>query len=153
MITKCKHIKNVGKFYNYSAKGDGLDWHKNTFLFAPNSYGKSTLVNVLRSLCENDPKLIRARKTLGTVAPPEAVIVVDRTNHVFDGTKWDRPFPNIQIFDVPFIHTNILAQEIEHEHRKNIHKIIIGAQGVTLAEELARLKAKEKGKNLSLIHI
>jgi len=147
MITKCKHIKNVGKFYNYSAKGDGLDWHKNTFLFAPNSYGKSTLVNVLRSLCENDPKLIRARKTLGTVAPPKAVIVVDRTNHVFDGTKWDRPFPNIQIFDVPFIHTNILAQEIEHEHRKNIHKIIIGAQGVTLAEELARLKAKEKGKN------
>lgn len=153
MITKCKHIKNVGKFYNYSAKGDGLDWHKNTFLFAPNSYGKSTLVNVLRSLCENDPKLIRARKTLGTVAPPEAVIVVDRTNHVFNGTKWDRPFPNIQIFDVPFIHTNILTQEIEHEHRKNIHKIIIGAQGIILAKELADLKAKEKGKGQEVANL
>lgn len=147
MITKCKRIKNVGKFYDFSSQANTLDWHKNTFLFAPNAYGKSTLVNVLRSLRENDPKLIRGRKTLGTVAAPEAVIVVDGANHVFNGTKWERPFPNIQIFDAPFIHANILAHEIEHEHRRNIHKIIIGAQGIKLAEELATLKAKEKGKS------
>ena len=147
MITKCKRIKNVGKFYDYAAKGDGLDWHKNTFLFAPNAYGKSMLVNVLRSLRENDPKLIRGRKTLGSVAAPEAVIVVDGANHFFNGTKWDRPFPDIQIFDAPFIHANILAQEIEHQHKKNIHKIIIGAQGIILAKELADLKAEEKGKS------
>jgi len=147
MIIKVKHLTNIGKFYDYTAKGDELNWHKNTFLFAPNAYGKSTLVNVLRSLRENDPKLIRTRKTLGTVAPPKAVIVVDGANHVFDGMKWDRPFSNIQIFDVPFIHTNILAQEIEHEHRKNIHKIIIGAKGIKLAEELASLKTKEGVKS------
>lgn len=147
MITKCKRIKNVGKFYDYAAKGDGLDWHKNTFLFAPNAYGKSTLVNVLRSLRENDTKLIRCRKTLGTVAAPEAVIVVDGANHVFNGKTWDRPFPNIQFFDAPFIHANILTHEIEHEHRKNIHKIIIGAQGIKLADELASLKTEEKSKS------
>ena len=55
MITKCKHIKNVGKFYDYAAKGERFDWHKNTFLFAPNAYGKSTLVNVLRSLVKTIP--------------------------------------------------------------------------------------------------
>ena len=147
MITKCKLIKNVGKFYNYAAKGDGLDWHKNTFLFAPNAYGKSTLVNVLRSLRENDPKLIRGRKTLGTVAAPEAVIVIDDAPYVFNRTRWDRPFPHIQIFDAPYIHANILAHEIEYEHRKNSYKIIIGAKGIILAEELASLKAKEKGKS------
>ena len=147
MITKCKHIKNVGKFYDYSAKGDGLDWHKNTFLFAPNAYGKSTLVNVLRSLRENDPKIIRGRKTLGTLAAPEAVIVIDDAPYVFNRTRWDRPFPHIQIFDAPYIHANILAHEIEYEHRKNSYKIIIGAKGIILAEELARLKAKEKGKS------
>lgn len=147
MITKVKRIVNVGKFYDYCAKGEGLDWHKNTFVFAPNAYGKSTLVNVFRSLRENDPKLIRARRTLGKRAAPEAVVVVDATNHVFNGTQWDKPLPSIQIFDAPFIHANILAHEIEHEHRKNIHRIIIGARGIKLAEELASLKTKEKLKS------
>jgi hypothetical protein len=146
MITKCKRIKNVGKFYDYSAKGDGLDWHKNTFLFAPNAYGKSTLVNVLRSLRENDPKIIRGRKTLGTLAAPEAVIVIDDAPYVFNGTRWERPFPNIQIFDMPFIHANILAHEIEHEHRKNSYKIIIGAQGIRIEEEFVTLKTAEKNR-------
>jgi wobble nucleotide-excising tRNase len=147
MINKIKRLKNIGKFYDFDAKGSGLDWHKNTFLFSPNAYGKSTLVNVLISLREDDPKLIRGRRTLGAVAAPEAVIVIDEANHVFNGTRWDRPFPSIQIFDAPYIHANILAHEIEYEHRKNGYKIIIGAQGIILAEELASLKAKEKGKS------
>jgi wobble nucleotide-excising tRNase len=146
VITKIKRLKKIGKFYEFSAQENALDWHKNTFIFAPNAYGKSTLVNVLRSLRENDPKLIRARRTLGAVADPEAVIVIDGGNYVFNGTKWERPFPSIQIFDVPFIHSNILAHEIGHEHKKNIHRIIIGAQGIKLAEELAALKTTEKAK-------
>ncbi len=150
MITKCKRIKNVGKFYNFSCQENALDWHKNTFLFAPNAYGKSTLVNVLRSLRDNDPKLIRSRKTLGKVTALEAVIVIDGANHVFNGARWDRTFPNIRIFDAPFVHANILAQEIEHEHKKNIHKIIIGAQGIKLAEELAGLKNREKDRRQQL---
>lgn len=150
MITKCKRIKNVGKFYDFSCQANALDWHKNTFLFAPNAYGKSTLVNVLRSLRDNDPKLIRSRRTLDKVTAPEAAIVIDGANYVFNGTRWDRPFPRIQIFDAPFIHANILTQKIEHEHKKNIHKIIIGAQGIKLAEELAGLKNREKDRRQHL---
>ena len=144
MITKIRHLKNIGKFYNYSTKGVGLDWHKNTFVIAPNAYGKSTLVDVFRSVRDNDPKIIRARRTLGSVASPEAVIIIDGVSHVFNGTKWDKAYPAMRFFDVPFIHTNILSREIEHEHRKNIHRIIIGAQGVQFAEELAELKTNEK---------
>ena len=146
MITKCKKLCLVGKFRNFSSQANALDWHKNTFVFAPNAYGKSTLVNVLRSLRDNEPNLIRARKTLGAVGSPEAVIVIDSGNYVFNGTKWDKPFPAIQIFDAPYIHANILAHEIGHEHRKNIHKIIIGAEGIKLAEELASLKTQEKAQ-------
>jgi len=146
MITKIRRLKNIGKFYNYSTKGGGLDWHKNTFVIAPNAYGKSTLVDVFRSVRDNDPKVIRARRTLGSVASPEAVIIIDGVNHVFNGTKWDKTWPAVQIFDVPFIHANILSHEIEHEHRKNMHKIIIGAAGIKLAEELATLKTQEKNK-------
>lgn len=146
MLSKIKRLKNIGKFYDFSTKGSGLDWHKNTFLFAPNAYGKSTLVNVCRSLRDNDPKLIRARKTLGTVGSPEAVLIVDGANHIFNGTRWDKSCSEFQIFDVPFVHDNILTDEIEHEHRKNMHKIIIGAAGVKLAEELSTLKTQEKKK-------
>ncbi len=74
MISKVKLLKNIGKFYDFAAKGDGVDWHKNTFLFGPNAYGKTTLVNVLRSLRNNDPKLIRARKTLNVAAAEEAAV-------------------------------------------------------------------------------
>jgi len=147
MITKCKRLKNIGKFYDYSGQANVLDWHKNTFVFAPNAYGKSTLVNVLRALRDNNPKLIRARKTLGAVAAPEAVIVVDGENHVFNDTRWNKPCPTIQIFDTSFIHENILAHEIGHEHKKNIHRIIIGAAGIKLVEELASLKTKEKAES------
>ena len=147
MITKAKRLKSIGKFYDFSASSNDLDWHKHTFIFAPNAYGKTTFVNVLRSLRDNDPKLIRARKTLGAAGNPEAVIVIAGGNHVFNGTRWDRPCPDIQIFDAPFIQANILTHEIGHEHKKSIHRIIIGEQGKKLAEELSELKTKEKGKN------
>jgi wobble nucleotide-excising tRNase len=146
MITKIKRLKNIGKFYDFSTKGDGLDWHKNTFFYGPNAYGKSTLVNVFRSVRDNNPKVIHARRTLSSVTSPEAVIIIDGVNHVYNGTKWDKTYPEIQIFDVPFIHANILSHEIEHEHRKNLHRIIIGAAGIKLAEELSALKTKEKTK-------
>ena len=153
MITKIKLVKRVGKFYCFSAQGDALDWDKNTFVFAPNAYGKSTLVSVLRSLRDNDPNLIRARKTLGAVVAPEAVIVIEGANHVFNGTGWNSPFPSIQVFDGPFIHANILADEIGYEHKKNIHRIIIGAKGITLAEQLADLKTKEKEKRQAVAEL
>jgi wobble nucleotide-excising tRNase len=153
MIIKTKRLKNIGKFYDFAAQANALDWHKNTFVFAPNAYGKSTLVNVLRSLRDNDPELIRARKTLGAVDAPEAVIVIDGANHVFDGSRWNNPFPAIRIFDAPFIHANILAHEIGHEHKKNIHKIIIGAHGIKLTEELASLKTKEKAKSQEVANL
>ena len=153
MISKTRRLKNIGKFYNFSSSANDLDWHRHTFVFAPNAYGKTTFVNVLRSLRDNDPKLIRARKTLGTTSNPEAVIVIAGANHVFNGTRWDKPCPDIQIFDAPFIQANILTHEISHEHKKNIHQIIIGEQGKKLAEELSALKTKEKTKSQEVANL
>jgi len=147
MINKVKLIRNIGKFYDFACQANQLDWHKQTFLFAPNAYGKSTLVNVLRSLRDNNPKILRARKTLNNPAQPEAAIVIDGENFHFNGARWNRPYPAICIFDSPYIGANILAQDIEHEHRKQIHNIMIGAPGIKLAAELADLKAKEKAKS------
>jgi wobble nucleotide-excising tRNase len=153
MITKAKRLKSIGKFRDFSVGENDLDWRRNTFVFAPNAYGKTTFVNVLRSLRDNDPKLIRARRTLGATADPEAVIVIAGGNHVFNGKRWDKSCPDIQIFDSPFIHANILTHEIGHEHKKNIHKIIIGEQGKRLAEELSAIKTKEKTKSQDVANL
>nr|MDP2192543.1 AAA family ATPase [Rhodoferax sp.] len=153
MITKAKRLKNIGKFYDFASSANDLDWHKNTFVFAPNAYGKTTFVNVLRSLRDNDPKLIRSRKTLGAKGDPEAVIVISGVNHFFNGSRWDKPHPDVQIFDAPFIQANILTNEIGHEHKKNIHKIIIGEQGKKLADELSALKTKEKAKSQDVTNL
>ncbi|OQX23914.1 MAG: hypothetical protein BWK80_23435 [Desulfobacteraceae bacterium IS3] len=158
MITKIKRLKKIGKFYDFAGKANDLDWQKNTFVFAPNAYGKSTIVSVLCSLRNNNPKLILARKTLGSGAfdAPEAVIVIDGENHVFNANplRWDKAFPSIQVFDSPYIHANILATyEIGHEHKKNIHKIIMGEQGIKLSEELAALKNDEKFRNKEVTNL
>jgi len=134
MISKVKLIRNIGKFYDFACQANQLNWHKQTFLFAPNAYGKSTLVNVFRSLRNNNPKIIRARRKLNNPAQPEVAIVIDGENFAFNGVKWNKPYSAIRIFDAPYIRANILTHEIEHEHRRQIHKIIIGAQGVSLDE-------------------
>ena len=150
MITKIKRLRNIGKFYDYGSKGDGLDWKKKTFLFAPNAYGKSTLVNVLRSLRDSNAKIISSRKTVNASGPAEAVIIADGNNHVFGNAKWDKSLSTVHIFDTSFIHDNILARDIEHEHKKNMHRIIIGEQGVKLAQELSAIKSREKDRSKHL---
>jgi len=52
MITKCKRLKNIGKFYDFLAQANALDWHKNTFVFAPNACGKSTFVETFVRVLE-----------------------------------------------------------------------------------------------------
>lgn len=143
MITKMRQLKNIGKFFDCSAKDTCLDWHKNTFILASNAYGKSTLVHVLRSLQSNDSNLIRARKTLGSTTSSAAVVIIDGENYVFDGTQWNKSHSDIQVFDTSYIHDNILTNEICLDHKKNIYKIIIGEQGIKLAAEIAELKEKE----------
>ena len=127
-----------------------MEWRGNTFILAPNAYGKSTLVNILKSLRDRDPKPIRARRTLGCSGDSEAVVIVDSANRVYTGTDWDKAYPCIQVFDVPYIQENILSREIELVHRKCIHKIIIGAKGIGIDTELTALKTEEKEKRQQL---
>jgi hypothetical protein len=54
----------------------------------------SQLSSVFSALYATTTRNLSApRKTLGAVAAPEAIIVIDRTNYVFNGTRWGKPFP------------------------------------------------------------
>jgi wobble nucleotide-excising tRNase len=104
VITKVRHLKSIGRFYNLSSNGCEIEWGKQALVFAPNAYGKSTLVSVSHSLRDNNPSLVRARKTPGAKEHPEATITVDAAARVFSGTGWNKSVPSIQVFNEPFIH-------------------------------------------------
>lgn len=65
MIKKLE-IGNVGRFKSAKTDGDEQYFKQNTFIYGKNTYGKSTLTAILRSLKENNPDFIVGRKTIGS---------------------------------------------------------------------------------------
>jgi uncharacterized protein YhaN len=60
MINRILQIKNVGKFVNFSSKGD-IEFRKMTLVFGENGRGKTMLAAILRSLGTGDPTSLLKR--------------------------------------------------------------------------------------------
>lgn len=146
MLKKIKLINGVGRFYNLSVPGDAaFEFEKTTLFHAMNGYGKSTIVAILKSLSENDPAHIRRKKTIGKNTEPKIVIVRTGETLTFENGSWSSGNkPSIEVFDSHFVHDNLFVQEVTIDHKKNIHRIIIGDEGRKLAEELGKANQAEK---------
>ena len=108
MFEKFKHIKNVGKFQDYSAVGD-VTFRRVTLIYAENAQGKTTLSAILRSLANGDARLIEERRTLGVQEPPDILLRLTGANAHFKNGQWDEPFSHIEIFDPLFVNQNVYA--------------------------------------------
>ena len=139
-IDKIISIDNIGRFVRYNAVGD-VSFKKLNLIYGENGCGKTTLCSILRSLREGDPMYIFCRKTLGTEnSSPTVRLLLDNEPVSFSGSEWSRPESNIHIFDSEFVQKNIFSSlVVEHEQKKNLYKIIIGANGVEIAKEIERL--------------
>lgn len=136
MIEKFICIKNVGKFADYSASGD-TTFRKLTLIYGENGGGKTTLTNILRCLQADDPTLLAQRKTLGGTGPLDATLLISGSPSKFQTTGWTTKFSDLAIYDATFVTENVhTGEEVEHEHRKNLHRLAIGEAGVKLAEEI-----------------
>ena len=61
----------------------------------------------------------------------------------FKAGKWDATQPAIAIFDTTFIHQNVYAGDhIDHEHKKNLYRVIVGEEGVKLVQKVDTLDAE-----------
>ena len=150
MIKKFISLNNIGRFHNYRCKGD-IDFRKVNLLYAGNGFGKTTLCAVLRSVQEGNPNFLFERKTLGREGDLEAHIRCDIGNVKFIDGAWDKTIPNIAIFDETFIHENVFTGDsIDHEHRRNLYRVIVGKQGVELARKVEELNEKIKKTNPNL---
>jgi wobble nucleotide-excising tRNase len=146
MLKKIVAIKNVGRFRNSAASGNP-QLSKHTFIIGANGYGKTTLCAVLRSLQTGDASHVLGRQTLGTSEAPVIELLLDATPSRFDGAVWSALHPAIAIFDGVFVADNVHSGEVvEIDHKRNLYRVIIGDDGVKLAEEDAKLAADSRAK-------
>jgi len=147
MLEKIIKIKNIGRFYDYNAKGD-VSLRKITLVFADNGRGKTTFCGILRSLQSGKSEYILERKTLGSRDEAIVQLRIDGSTTSFNNTSWSSTFPEIDIFDTEFIHNNVYYGDIvEHEQKKNLYRLIIGAEGKQLADVINDLDIKIRDAN------
>ena len=151
MLKRFKFIQGIGTFTHYDSKRNDTDFRKNTIVYANNGYGKSTLALILKSVNQNNPQRIIARKTLITQQTPieqKIVMEFDEGRIVFENDAWknnaDILNSNILVFDQKYVYENLFVEKIDSDHKKNIHKIIIGEEGVKISQELTNAKDEVK---------
>ena len=139
-------IRNIGRFSNSNGKGN-VELAKFSFIFGANGHGKTTICAVLRSAQTGDALPLIGRKTLGETAESAVDLLLDSGGIRFDGAAWDKTAPDVAIFDSAYISENIHSGEVvDTEHKRNLYRVIIGAEGVHLAEKDSQLAADSRTK-------
>ena len=146
MLRKIISIKNVGRFRSSAAPGNP-ELSRYTLIVGANGFGKTTLCAVLRSLKAGNPSLIEGRRTLGVDKPPTLELLLASGSVRFNGTAWSVPYPHLAIFDEVFVAENVHSGEaVTVDQRRNLYRIVIGEEGVSLAEEDAKLARQSREK-------
>lgn len=150
MLEKIVQIKNIGRFRNYSAKGN-VTFRKLALIYAENGRGKTTLCAILRSLQTGQPEFIAERKTLDVPHPAFVHLRINNANFQFTNNAWADTYPDVLIFDPVFVTDNVYSGDyVEHEHKKNQYRVIVGAQGVQLANQIEDLDRQIREANADL---
>ncbi len=151
MIKKVVAIRNIGRLQDCNAKGD-VTFRELTLIFAENGRGKTTLADVFRSLGTGNGDHILGRRTLGSNFPPSACILIDNDTAVnFKDGKWDGAGPRLAIYDSTFIHENVYSGDhIDLGQKKNLYRVIVGEEGVTLARKVDEYDGKIRDANKDL---
>jgi wobble nucleotide-excising tRNase len=144
MLKKIIGIKNVGRFAGCGSHGN-VEFQQKTYLFGENARGKSTLCAILRSLQSGDGAIIEGRKRLGQPDSPEVSLRLDGRNAVYRNGGWDAPYGDLMVFDNAFVHENVYAGDVvDHAHKRNLHRVIVGRHGVTLAKAVEQLDSQSR---------
>ena len=155
MISRIPLIRNIGTFDSVIA-GRDLPLDSLTLVYAENGRGKTTLAAVFRSLSTGDPLPIAQRRRLSAQHPPHVVVGSSGSDPdvVFENNAWSRPHPGILVFDDVFIDENIYSGlDVESQHRKNLHDLVLGERSVTLAKHLRELVQNIEAHNRELTRI
>ena len=139
MLRRVIAIKNVGRFHNAVAAPNPT-FAKHTLIFGGNGFGKTTFCTIMRSLQGGDAAPILGRHTLGAANPPQIDLLFPDGNRRFQNGEWSQTSPKISVFDSAFVAANVHSGDlVDVTHRRNLYQVIIGRDGVGLAEQERRL--------------
>lgn len=139
-------ISNVGRFKSASTEGDEQFLKQYTFIYGRNTFGKSTLTAIFRSLKENNADYIIGRKTIG--AQKQVIKITSETNNEYrystNEGKWIANYENILVFDNNFVRENIYTQtqQIGQDQQKNIELFMLGQEGFEYNIKITELEEK-----------
>lgn len=144
MITKILKIEGLGRFRNFSNGGNNdLKFLKNTIIFGFNTFGKSTLTAIFRSLKNADQKYLEGKKSFGHNGNI-IIDILDGDNQHLTLVNGNWSNPDIAIFDNHFIHNSVfVGDEIGHKHKSSLHGIFVGENVGQKVVELKELRDEQ----------
>ncbi|ERM90913.1 hypothetical protein O163_13340 [Caldanaerobacter subterraneus subsp. yonseiensis KB-1] len=148
MIKRIKEIVGIGPFENFK-NGGSFQFEPLTLIFGLNTYGKSTIADVFRSIEDNNIEVLEKRKTIGATSQSIKVhYTIDNPpteqSLSFAQQKWSDidnfPF-KIKVFDTKFVDKNIFTGlTITRGNTEKLTEFILGEEGVRLASEIEKLR-------------
>ena len=137
MITCFKLIRNIGRFDSVTSAANH-PFAQLTLIYAENGQGKTTLSAILRSLATGDPIPISERRRLAAQHPPQAIVACTGSPPaIFENGAWNRTLQDVMVFDDVFVDQNVYSGlVVDSNHRKNLHELILGSQGIALNQQL-----------------
>ena len=146
MLKGFQLVRNIGCFDLFKGSDD-TKFAPLTLVYAENGRGKTTIAAILRSLATGMPAPINGRCRLGSSNVPHVVVDIDGEPKptVFEKGQWSKTYDSILIFDDHFVDDNVYSGlAVDPSHRQNLHEVILGRQGVSLARRVTKL-AKQIG--------
>lgn len=155
MIVKFEKISSVGRFRDFTAKGD-VSFKDFTLIYADNGSGKTTLASILRSLSKSDETIIRNRLSTNHTLDQSIQIFINdnkgtKNTYTFGKNGWKNTIDNFEIFDAHFVNENIYSGfEISDAHKKKLHQFVIGNQGIAIKNKILKNKQDKEAKKIEI---
>lgn len=159
MITNIKKIKDVGVFLDYEPRKTNLerDFGKSNYIYGLNTYGKTTLCDILKDISTDTTNRICKRLSIPNGSNQEVIIMLSDGEGVIklSDNRWqnNKLKESIMIFDTEFMINNVFDGTKlieERETKENFTDFILGDTGVELAKEIEELKHKIKSEKALL---
>lgn len=144
MIERFQELKNVGTFKDVDNVAS-CAFGKTTIIYGNNSYGKSTICDIFRSLSQNNPSLVEDRKTINSTSSPKIKIHFGNKSYAIYNGSWQysnegRQINDFLIFDNAFIERNVLTNStIDRQNQENFTDFVIGDISVKLQTQLIEI--------------
>lgn len=142
---KLLHIKNFGRFINYSSKLSDWDgsFQKINIVYAPNGSGKTSLAELFRST-SGDSDIVIKKQTFGTDQNPDIKFILDDGKELKFNGKWNRSIANIDVFDSFYFDDNLYAISIyDDPQQPNIFELAISEEIALIKKTIFTLKSNK----------